>query len=178
MRRVHVPLGPVAGALRLTEAVGLRLPIKREQVLRLTPPGSFDKRPEDFVEVGYLQRCPTVPLQLDGKTSVDCPLNFRPIRGKFAFGSGAVFADYRVDRDSLYVAGPITARHGVLGAKIRNATLAGQSLEDVTVLWPTIRSMDSVPASAPIYLSTELLDRDFVLLLDLPRERAALQPRR
>lgn len=150
----------------------------RAQVLRLTPPGSFDDHPGEFVEVGYLARCPTVPLQLDRKTVVACPLVFGPMRGKFLFGGGAVFRGYRIDRDSLHVAGSITARHGMLGGKIRNATLAGQPLEDVSVLWPTVRSLDSVPTTAPVFLGIELLDRDFVMLLDLRNERAALVERR
>ena len=41
VRRIHAPLGPVAWLLGLTERIGLRLPIKREQVLRLAEDKAF-----------------------------------------------------------------------------------------------------------------------------------------
>jgi len=42
IRRVHVPLGPVAKVLGAFERLGIRLPIKREQVLRLAEDKAFD----------------------------------------------------------------------------------------------------------------------------------------
>jgi len=42
VRLIHVPLGPVAGVLRVSETLGLRLPIKREQILRLAEDKAFD----------------------------------------------------------------------------------------------------------------------------------------
>jgi nucleoside-diphosphate-sugar epimerase len=41
VRRVHLPLGPVAWLLGIAEAMRLRLPIKREQVLRLGEDKAF-----------------------------------------------------------------------------------------------------------------------------------------
>ena len=41
VRRVHAPLAPVAGLLGLAEALGLRLPLAREQVLRLAEDKAF-----------------------------------------------------------------------------------------------------------------------------------------
>jgi nucleoside-diphosphate-sugar epimerase len=41
VRRIHAPLAPVAWLLGLCEAVGLRLPLKREQVLRLAEDKAF-----------------------------------------------------------------------------------------------------------------------------------------
>lgn len=40
-RKVHLPLGPVAGFLGAFEALGLRPPVKREQVLRLAEDKAF-----------------------------------------------------------------------------------------------------------------------------------------
>ncbi len=54
-RRVHLPLWPVLSCLRVTEAIGLRLPIKSEQVLRLAEDKAFphDAASEAF---GYAPR--------------------------------------------------------------------------------------------------------------------------
>ncbi len=42
VRRIHCPLRPVARVLGMCEAIGLRLPIKREQILRLAEDKAFD----------------------------------------------------------------------------------------------------------------------------------------
>ena len=48
--KIHIPAGPVAAALAAFEAVGLKLPIKSEQVRRLEEDKAFDIRPaiQDF----------------------------------------------------------------------------------------------------------------------------------
>jgi len=42
VRLVHFPLGPVAGTIGILERIGVRLPVKREQVLRLAEDKAFD----------------------------------------------------------------------------------------------------------------------------------------
>ena len=54
-RKLHLPLGPVAGMLGLLESVGLRPRIKREQVLRLAEDKAFPHE-EAARDLGFVPR--------------------------------------------------------------------------------------------------------------------------
>lgn len=74
VRRVHAPLAPVAWALGVAEALGLRLPLRREQVLRLAEDKAFSHAeatrdlgfaPRAFVE-GIVQEARALGLAAGG----------------------------------------------------------------------------------------------------------------